>query len=646
MSGYWQFMPVDNCGIIFADKNEFILNERQTRRITNASNYSKWHGKTVDINHPDEIKPEITRYSHQTTIFGAKFVKAICSFESYLQKVEQIDHRNQIIFFTDWLYQPLKEQMLEFEQKNSKIIPVRIGDFGELCIGPEISDKSKHSWQCVLRHLNQAFIARKFLLDLYGKIPAFMPLIDNEQLKQALTNLVKYLSNPKAHKLIKHGILSINLNRQIRLHRLWKCKHNEFSSTMQYDISDNFPRFYRHMLSEIVGPIFAFEYARHPVAKNYWYAKSTSADCNSWNDLESLSKSFEFRGGGSISKSLAQAIKLSFFESIERNCAVSDLNTQKPAILSTDTEQNIISWDKLQPLTNWQKKHIGLKLPASAHKFTLPDQNDKRLWKFFEYNTNNTYYIPYKYVFFDKDHDSFSHAHSEGLAAGETIDHAIEKGLLELIERDAVGLWWHRGTRRPSAIKQAYYTDTVKTTMKRLASFGRRLWLLDITTDISVPVVAAICFDNKGKNIIIGAAANYDICKAADKAVIEVVQSMGLFYCRESEKSVEILQWQNMASLKKCPWLIPYKHAKSDAMAQVDSIDKLLKRIRDLKMLLLSTDLSNNIFSTKVVRVIVPGLCNQRPVWGFERLLSVAQRMSWDTSKDIDNDKNCLQLYW
>ena len=83
-----------------------------------------------------------------------------------------------------------------------------------------------------------------------------------------------------------------------------------------------------------------------------------------------------------------------------------------------------------------------------------------------------------------------------GSAAGPSREAAALHGLLELIERDAVSLWWRGGQFGRSIPPQHPAAVAAEDLMRQLrhgASVPRRTWLLDITTDIAVP--EAYCLD-------------------------------------------------------------------------------------------------------------------------------------------------------
>src|SRR5207253_4706609 len=73
-------------------------------------------------------------------------------------------------------------------------------------------------------------------------------------------------------------------------------------------------------------------------------------------------------------------------------------------------------------------------------------------------------------------------ADSNGNAAGATREAAMLQGLLELIERDAVGIWWFNAIQRPSIALSDLADPWVSDCIDRFARHGRELWVLDLTT--------------------------------------------------------------------------------------------------------------------------------------------------------------------
>src|SRR5438093_1152057 len=84
------------------------------------------------------------------------------------------------------------------------------------------------------------------------------------------------------------------------------------------------------------------------------------------------------------------------------------------------------------------------------------------------------------------------HADSNGCAAGNTLEEAIVQGFLELVERDAYAIWWYNRLQRPELDLGQFDDSYVRDLRNKLAETGRRVWVLDVTSDLGVPTFVAI----------------------------------------------------------------------------------------------------------------------------------------------------------
>ncbi|HET6185225.1 MAG TPA: YcaO-like family protein [Acetobacteraceae bacterium] len=113
-----------------------------------------------------------------------------------------------------------------------------------------------------------------------------------------------------------------------------------------------------------------------------------------------------------------------------------------------------------------------------------------------------------------------------GCGAGATAEAAALHGLLELIERDAVALWWRGGTpaRALPAGSTVVRGAAALLHWLRAGNGERRTWLLDVTSDLGVPVVVALSARAGGRGLAYGAACRPHIADAAAAALIELCQ--------------------------------------------------------------------------------------------------------------------------
>ena len=83
-------------------------------------------------------------------------------------------------------------------------------------------------------------------------------------------------------------------------------------------------------------------------------------------------------------------------------------------------------------------------------------------------------------------------ADSNGCAAGNTLAEAIVQGFLELVERDSYAIWWYNRLRRSQVDLDQFHDSYVRDLRTELAGTGRRLWVLDITSDLEIPSFVAL----------------------------------------------------------------------------------------------------------------------------------------------------------
>ncbi len=101
-------------------------------------------------------------------------------------------------------------------------------------------------------------------------------------------------------------------------------------------------------------------------------------------------------------------------------------------------------------------------------------------------------YLPTSVLYFFYRGPAAFAADSNGCAAGNTLDEAIVQGFLELVERDAYAIWWYNRLQRPEVDLGQFDDSYVRDLQKQLAETGRRLWVLDVTSDLGIPTYVAI----------------------------------------------------------------------------------------------------------------------------------------------------------
>jgi ribosomal protein S12 methylthiotransferase accessory factor len=228
------------------------------------------------------------------------------------------------------------------------------------------------------------------------------------------------------------------------------------------------------------------------------------------------------------------------------------------------------------------------------------------------------------------------HTDSNGCAAGNTREEAIVQGFLELVERDAYAIWWYNRLRRPEVDLGEFDDAYIRDIKSQFGDHGRRIWVLDITSDLGVPTyVAMMHWIKDGKeNIEFGSGAHFDRRIALLRSLTELSQflSIGESGLRGDQSSLDGV---TPLKLENYPFLLPANDSIAapplgldvpldDVKAQVEACVEVARRGGyDF----LVRDQTRPDVEVPVVRVIVPGLRHFYMRFGPGRLYDVPVKM-------------------
>ncbi len=207
-------------------------------------------------------------------------------------------------------------------------------------------------------------------------------------------------------------------------------------------------------------------------------------------------------------------------------------------------------------------------------------------------------------------------ANSTGCAVGRDRDAALATALWECIERDALALWWH-GNRPAGALALELIDPHQPRLFWWLHQRRRRTMLLELTTDIGLPVVAAVSSEPGGWQVALGAAARPELEDAALAAVTEMVQTEVSLDLARQAGDPEAAAWSHFASTGVQPQFQPGLRTAIRSVAK--GMLPLLERLAELGHRALSVDLTLPGDPMPSVRVLVPGLCAMRGQIGTAR---------------------------
>ncbi len=276
-------------------------------------------------------------------------------------------------------------------------------------------------------------------------------------------------------------------------------------------------------------------------------------------------------------------------------------------------------------------------------------------------------YLPTAFCYYDCPHPNehqFCIADSNGCAAGNTIEEAILQGFLELVERDSVALWWYNRVSRPRVDLNSFDEPYLQTLTESLSSLQREMLVIDLTSDLEIPVFAAWS-RNIGpgpEQIILGFGAHLDARIALLRAVTEMNQMLSYVLAapldkgrREHVTDRETVEWLNSATVKNQPYLMPDSSAglrtaadysrerKTDDVAEDVRAGQALVEGLGLEMLVL--DQTRPEIGLPVVKVIVPGLRHFWARFAPGRLYDAPVRLGWLTQPLAEKDLNPIPMF-
>ena len=211
---------------------------------------------------------------------------------------------------------------------------------------------------------------------------------------------------------------------------------------------------------------------------------------------------------------------------------------------------------------------------------------------------------------------------SSGAAAGPDKDGAALRAVLELCERDAAALWW-LGGRLPLYLAENHPAGAAATALVerlRRGQSGRRTAVLDITTDLGVPAIAATSMDDDGRSFACGVAARLDPIEAAVAAVLELFQmelSAPVAAAKLAERGEAGLNDADRRHLARaafaageCALLRPVEASRLEAfpVAAGSVLDGLTTRLEGQGIAVYLADLSRADLGVSVMRAVAPHL--------------------------------------
>ncbi|WP_201094451.1 TOMM precursor leader peptide-binding protein, partial [Thiocystis minor] len=251
---------------------------------------------------------------------------------------------------------------------------------------------------------------------------------------------------------------------------------------------------------------------------------------------------------------------------------------------------------------------------------------------------------------------------SNGNASGNNLEEAVLQGLFELVERDAVALWWYNRRRVPGVDIASFGEPYLLDLAEHYDGLGRDTWALDVTSDLGIPAFVAVSRlrDGSQERLLFGLGCHLDARIALQRAFAEMNQMLGL--ASEGQEAGELpiedaetLYWLTTATLDNQPYLAPDpatppraladfpKRHSGDLLADIATCRAIVEA-RGMEVLVL--DQTRADVRMPVVKVIVPGLRHFWARFGPGRLYEVPVAMGWLERALTEDELNPIPIFF
>ncbi len=232
---------------------------------------------------------------------------------------------------------------------------------------------------------------------------------------------------------------------------------------------------------------------------------------------------------------------------------------------------------------------------------------------------------------------------SNGNASGNNLEEAVLQGFCELVERDAVAIWWYNRLRKPQVALESFGEPYLLDLIGYYRSLGREAWALDITSDIGIPTFAACSRLSAGpeERILFGLGCHLDPRIALLRAFAEMNQMLGLAQGGQEKiplEDEETLSWLRTATVANQPYMAPAEMAPPKRRDDypslytgdlLEDIGLCRRMIEEKGMEVLVLDQTRSDVKMPVAKVIVPGLRHFWARFAPGRLYDVPVKMGW-----------------
>lgn len=276
-------------------------------------------------------------------------------------------------------------------------------------------------------------------------------------------------------------------------------------------------------------------------------------------------------------------------------------------------------------------------------------------------------YLPTAYLYYGYPSDPAAAecwSDSNGNAAGNTLEEAILHGFLEVVERDAVAIWWYNRLSRPGVDLASFDDPYIRRSVEFYRGIGRQVWALDLTNDFGIPVFVALSrrANARPEEITMGFGAQLDARVALVRAISEMNQFLPAVSGPAAADGTrqyafadqEAVAWWKSAAADRESYVLPsgaVPQKRAADFTAYESYDQLVDVMRcvltaeRLGMDTLVLDQTRPDVGVHVAKVLVPGA---RHFWARlapGRLYDVPWQMGWLTGPLREEELNPTPMF-
>lgn len=406
---------------------------------------------------------------------------------------------------------------------------------------------------------------------------------------------------------------------------------------------------YKHLVSDktgIVTVVEPFQSKNHNL-RPVWHAGYYVIPKNLQSSKDELFIKKSFGKGATWQQARVSAL----CEAIERHCSQYQGNELVVQGSFNQLKNNdILHPNELLNFSEYQYQNRDNQIPDDPVQ-AVPVKFDESKHIFWTYTWSlikqKKFLIPLSYCYSntplpDKEMVPFN---PNGHVAGNSIEEAILQGLFELIERDAVGIWWYNRLCKNkidiSSFKDPYFIDVHKHYNQHDWDF----WVLDLTTDLNIPVAVSVGYSEKYQGFIIGMGCHLDFRLAVQRAITEMHQVFNPAKMNKPLWTTDTFENSTFLFPKNSSTTITWDKYPTPKTSYIkEDLEYCLTILKSKNLDCFIIDYTRPDVQLSTVKVIVPTL---RHFWrrlGPGRLYDVPFQMGWVNKKHKETDLNPITM--